>query len=177
MNNIENLNRTIVAIRNAERNTFGAWANLRAYRNDIIESKEMSKKDIDAYIANELDCTPKSVVKFINAVEVTETLGMDFVIAKGICNKFGLKFILDSANALKDVTSYSDAIAILDGIKAEEKEVSEPTSDPTIVPEPNTPVDENDASEPTSEMVIAYNGEKFTISDPETIKAVLALLK
>ena len=177
MDNIENIIRTIVAIRNAERNTFGAWANLRAYRKNIIDSKEMSKKDIDAYIANELNCTTKSVVKFINAVEVTETLGMDFVIAKGICNKYGLKFILDSSNALKDVTSYSEAIAILDGVKAEEKGASEPTSEPTSDPTSEPTSDPTSDPEPTTEMVITYNGEKFTISDTETINAVLALLK
>ena len=175
--NIENLNRTIVAIRNAERNTFGAWANLRAYRKEIIESKEMSKKDVDAYIANELDCTPKSVIKFINAVEVTETIGLDFVIAKGICNKYGLKYILECADALKDVTTYTDAIAILDTLKAEEKGASDP--EPTTETD-NTDDGENSTDsepEPTSVMEITYNGEKFTISDPETIKAIIALLK
>ena len=174
--NIENLNRTLTAIRNAERNTYGAWANLRAYRNDIIESKEMGKKEVDAYIAEQLDCTPKSVIKCINAVEVTETIGIDFIIAKGICNKFGLKFILDSAIALKNVASYSEAVAILDGIKAEEKGASEPTSEPTSDPTTDPTSDPTNDTE-SSEMVIAYNGEKFTISDPDTIKAIIALLK
>ena len=169
MTNIENLNRTISAIRNAERNTYGAWVNLRAYRNDVVESKEMSKKEVDKYIAEQLDCTPKTVIKSINAVEITEKLGIDFVIAKGIANKYGLKFILDSANALENVTSYTEAIAILDGIKAEEKDATNPESaDPATDPENDTETDE---------MTITYNGEKFTVTDTETINAIIALLK